>query len=125
MAIIDITSQEGIQLVWEKGRIIDGYNPNLFRKDSCGAWIYREAYANTYSKFGWEIDHIYPVSKGGNNEQDNLRPLQWENNRSKGDDFPVYTAAVVANGLENADIEKQLKVNNATLDSIRNIYRLQ
>jgi len=42
------------------------------------------------SKFGWEIDHIRPVSKGGSDRLDNLQPLYWENNRRKGDTYPWY-----------------------------------
>jgi 5-methylcytosine-specific restriction endonuclease McrA len=42
------------------------------------------------SKYGWEIDHIKPVSKGGTDDLSNLQPLQWENNRRKGDNYPWH-----------------------------------
>jgi len=76
-------SDETVQKVWEKGTP-DSYNdPNVFRKDECGAWIHRAAYGKRESRFGWEIDHIKPESEGGGDELSNLRPLHWENNASK------------------------------------------
>jgi len=33
---------------------------------------------------------ILPVSKGDTDHIDNLQPLQWENNRHKGDDYPRW-----------------------------------
>ena len=74
--------EDAIQRVWNKGRAIVSYDPNVWRKDDCGAWINRNHYGNRDSKYGWEIDHIKP------NEDDtlsNLRPLQWENNLAKSD----------------------------------------
>jgi len=38
---------------------------------------------------GWEIDHIVPVSRNGTDNLSNLQPLQWQNNRLKGDKFPI------------------------------------
>jgi 5-methylcytosine-specific restriction endonuclease McrA len=52
---------------------------------------YAHAYYADYgitSTYGWEIDHIKPVAKRGGDEITNLQPLQWENNRRKGDDYP-------------------------------------
>jgi 5-methylcytosine-specific restriction endonuclease McrA len=72
-----------IQQVWEKATLVSGIDPNIFRKDQCGAWIGRQQYGNRKSSYGWEIDHITPESQGGSDELSNLRPLQWENNMSK------------------------------------------
>jgi 5-methylcytosine-specific restriction endonuclease McrA len=74
-----------IEAVWEKAQVSPQYHPLRF--DSSGTLIWKEAYANTGSKFGWEIDHIKPVAEGGGDELENLQPLQWENNRRKGDTF--------------------------------------
>ncbi len=73
---------EVVAAVWSKGRIVHPYNPNLWRKDSCGAWMKREEYGNRQSSTGWEVDHINP--NGGDNLS-NLQPLQWENNVAKSD----------------------------------------
>ncbi|MBF2755005.1 MAG: HNH endonuclease [Gammaproteobacteria bacterium AqS3] len=78
-------TQSKVESVWRKGRIIDGYDPNIWRRDRCGDWIKRAEYGNTNSKHGWEIDHIVPVSKNGSDDLSNLQPLQWDNNRRKAD----------------------------------------
>jgi hypothetical protein len=70
--------------VWIKGTIVQGYEPAEWRKDECGAWIAWSQYGNRDSDYGWEIDHIRPVDRGGSDDIDNLRPLQWENNASRG-----------------------------------------
>lgn len=76
-----------IESVWKKGT----QEPNLttYRKDTCGASMQRSAYGET-TQWGWEIDHIKPVAKGGTDELSNLQPLYWENNRHKSDDYPSW-----------------------------------
>ncbi len=75
-------TEEIVQDVWEKGTVVPSYDPSVWRKDACGAWINREQYGNRNSDYGWEIDHILP---GGSDSLHNLRPLQWENNVDKSD----------------------------------------
>ena len=74
-------SPEVVEAVWQKARTM-GVHETL-RVDAWGWTIVRSDYANNRSRYGWEIDHIVPVSQGGGDELTNLQPLQWENNRRK------------------------------------------
>ncbi len=69
--------------VWKKAKTLPGQNPEQVRKDKCGAIIHYKEYGKA-SANGWEIDHIKPVSRDGGDEMANLQPLQWRNNRKKG-----------------------------------------
>jgi len=74
-------SPEVVEAVWQKARTM-GVHETL-RVDAWGWTIVRSDFGNTRSRYGWEIDHILPVSQGGGDELINLQPLQWENNRRK------------------------------------------
>jgi 5-methylcytosine-specific restriction endonuclease McrA len=80
-----------IEAVWKKATP----DPKFvgFGKDVCGATIQHSKCRKT-EQWGWEIDHIKPVAKGGGDELDNLQPLQWENNRHKGDNYPDWDGIV-------------------------------
>lgn len=88
-------SDEIVNRVWEKAKEVPGYNINVRRKDTCGASIVKSAYGNTNSNYGWQIDHIRPISHGGGNELSNLQPLHWENNEYKGDMYPSNNYCVI------------------------------
>lgn len=89
-------SEETKRAVWNKAQIVQGNHPDQVRKDRCGAWIHWDKYGETApSGNGWEIDHIKPVSQGGGDELSNRQPLQWQNNRSKGDAYPASNYCVV------------------------------
>ena len=88
-----ITDEQTKLAVWNKGSIVpdkDGnhWDPSEWRYDIYGKPIRYSEHGNTNSNVGWEIDHTIPVSRGGTDNIDNLQPLQWENNRAKGDNYP-------------------------------------
>ena len=120
---MDFTDKDKISAC-SKARIVDGYNENLFRKDACGAWIAWEKYGLQDNDFGWEIDHIYPKILGGDESPDNLRALQHQNNASKGNDYPSYTAAITSQGNSNIEDEKYLTVNKNTRERLKALYKL-
>lgn len=75
-------TDEIINRVWQRATPVANNDPNIWRKDYAGAWIRRDHYGKE-SKYGWEIDHLRPVSLGGTDVLDNLYPLHWQNNRKK------------------------------------------
>ena len=71
--------------IWDRGKTVYGLSPDVWRDDKCGKRIKWTEHGNTSSTYGWEIDHINPVSNGGSDYPSNLQPLHWRNNRDKGD----------------------------------------
>ena len=72
-----------IEAVWSRAPI-SGEHPPM-KVDAYGALIWRGGYGNTNSKFGWEIGYKRPPAKGGQDDLDNLQPLQWENDQRNGE----------------------------------------
>ncbi len=114
-----------IELVWNNAREAAGFDPSSVRLDCCGALILKNAHGNVNSKFGWEVDHVYPEAKGGDDQIFNLRAMQWENNRSKGDDFPLYKAVVVAQNNDNIYKEEQFRVNDELFKKLVDYYNIK
>lgn len=116
--------------VWNRARSVDGHDPQRWRKDCCGAWIEWNKYGDNNSIYGWEIDHIFPISemekhnipKEEMHDPKNLRAMQHSNNASKGDDYPEYTSCVTAEGDINVEKNRNLTVNEKAQEDINTLY---
>lgn len=125
-------SEKDIQDAWNRATSVEGYDATRFRKDACGAWIIWNKYGDTDSMYGWVIDHVVPQSlleeKGFGEEMINnslnLRALQHENNRSKSDDYPSYTAVVTSKGTENIKELAYLQINETKQKALNAFYSL-
>jgi hypothetical protein len=53
------------------------------------------------SQFGWEIDHILSISRGGKDNLRNLQPLHWKNNEGKADDHPNWICVIKENSIRS------------------------
>lgn len=123
-------NQQLIDNVWNKGTIVPNYNPNVVRKDACGAWIIKNHYGNRKSFFGWEIDHIYPqtllrermVPEDEIDSIDNLRPLNWRNNDSKGKDYPVYHGRITSKETLNVLGDYEYEVGQEDQERIQTLF---
>lgn len=96
-------TEEQIEQVWQKAKIVANNNPNVFRQDYAGAWIRRDQYGNRNAKYGWEIDHCIPESQGGTDNLSNLYPLHWRNNASKGNNYPSWQTILSSVGNKNVE----------------------
>lgn len=60
--------------------------------DFSGRRIVKGAYNDRNSEFAWNVDHIYPQSKGGTTNDSNLIVCHILTNDEKADKFPCFTA---------------------------------
>jgi|JI61114C2RNA_FD_contig_21_16002591_length_432_multi_4_in_0_out_0_1 hypothetical protein len=99
-----------------------GYDSSKYRLDSCGALIYWSSYGKT-TDFGWQVDHVFPASKGGKEEHVNLRAMQYQNNGAKANNYPGYSCAVTFNGRTNSGIGATGRtVHQNTRNKLANLY---
>lgn len=85
--------------IWAKGEIFAGNDPVLWRRDVCGAWIFRSHYQRIDSEYGWVIDRINPLSDDDVDTISNLRPVQWENTVHRDDG--TVECHVTSTGIHN------------------------
>ena len=71
-------TDEIIQKVWNKAIYIGHNDPNMWRKDKCGAWIGRHHYGEK-NEYGWGILEKPGSTPDNADKTANLIPLQWRN----------------------------------------------
>lgn len=80
-------NRETAMRLWNRsfGKAISAY-------DYAGRKIVKSAYNDRNSDFAWNVDHIYPQSKGGKTNDSNLIVCHILTNDEKADKFPCFTA---------------------------------
>ena len=87
MTLYNFTNNETLKnAAWQKALIVVTHDPNDARKDRFGNWIVWNDYGKK-TQFGWEIDHVTPVSWGGLDSHSNVAATHWQANRQKSNNF--------------------------------------
>lgn len=80
-------SKERLDQIWDKGSVIRGKNPDLYRKDKFGNEMYKPSYGLNSEK-GWNVDHSKPQALGGTDHLNNLQPMNSRANSAKRKNYP-------------------------------------
>lgn len=76
-------TEEELDVIFSKGKVSTIFSSPEYRVDDFGNIMARSKYEDTNSPIGWEVDHIKPISEGGDNNLKNLRPLNISKNRGR------------------------------------------
>jgi len=109
-------SSDIIWRVWSRGEIFAGNDPVFWRRDICGAWIFRSHYNRKDSEYGWVIDRINPTLGGDADTISNLQPVHWENTVHGADG--TTECRITSSGVHN---DKPTK--NEPITELQNIYQ--
>lgn len=93
---------------WNKGKIISGKNPKIWRMDKGKNIIKYNDHGNYMSPFGWDIDHIISKADGGSDIIENLQPLKYNVNRSCGNktDKPGMNNVILHEARKKKQLER-------------------
>jgi hypothetical protein len=109
------------ELVWKKADVLENKDPSMWRIDLCGALInWREFGKRT--KYGWNVDHIFPKAEGGTDHIFNLCAMHWKNNQDKADNFPKFRTTISFNGTKNVKFVKEQELDASVLEKLRQVY---
>lgn len=84
---IMVINRETAMRLWNKA-----FGKNEKAVDFSGREIAKAAYDDRNSKYGWNIDHILPQSRGGKTTESNLICCHIKTNDEKADKFPCFSA---------------------------------
>jgi hypothetical protein len=82
---LDTHMPRSVMTAWQKGIVIPGFDPDLWRRDRFGNAMFYRAHGQR-SEYGWEIDRIFPDRLSGCAEIE-LAPTWWAARRVTADSF--------------------------------------
>lgn len=88
-------------------------------KDFAGRTIAKGAYNDRNSEFGWNLDHVYPQSKGGKTADYNLICCHILTNDEKADKFPCFKANGIA--FEIIKVENHYEIQQVSKNDEKRI----
>ena len=107
-----ILNQETAMRLWNK------YYGNETRvADFANRVIDKGAYNDRKSKYGWNVDHILPESRGGKTNDSNLICCHISTNDEKADKFPCFTANNIKFEIIKVQNHYEIKQVNQSSDA--------
>ncbi len=108
-----IWTPQQIEEVWNKGEIINNFNPQLYRRDYAGALMFWHNFIaqpklnDPIESLNWTIVYERPTKADGTNYIKNLVPMNNSNAVTKGNNFPHWTTSVTYDSKKNKNIFKK------------------
>lgn len=109
----EIWTAQQIEEVWNKGEIVNNFNPQLYRKDYAGALMFWHNFIpqpklnDPIESLNWTIVYEQPITSGGSNYIKNLVPMNNNNAVTKGNNFPHWTTTATYDSKKTKNIFKK------------------
>lgn len=114
-------NRETAMRIWSKR-----YGKEIRVTDFAGRIMVKSAYDDRDSKYGWNMDHILPQSKGGKTAEHNLVCCHILTNDEKADKFPCFKANGQKFEIQKVQNHYEIKgwvnsnMNNESNDDVQN-----
>jgi hypothetical protein len=102
-------NRETAMFLWTKC-----YGKDTRVKDFTGREIEKGSYGDRNSDYGWNLDHILPLSQGGEDDESNLICCHIRTNDEKADQYPVFTANKKTFQIVKVKNHHEIKEKNLT-----------
>jgi len=99
-------SEPEICAIWDNTARGGGRNNLLYRRDIAGAFI-KMGELNQETEFGWVIEPLMPLEKGGKLEVNNCLAMHWKNAKARRETLNDWKAAV--QGVTKTDNKKEFQ----------------
>ncbi len=110
---MDLNKETAMRL-WNKS-----FGKDTKAADFAGRIIAKGAYNDRNSEFGWNVDHILPLSRGGVTADHNLVCCHISTNDEKADKFPCFTANGIAFEIVKVQNHYEIRAKSKKKESVK------